>query len=78
MTNVDLEANEIPDAPAADWMSMPGYPVQVNTTSGQLRPSNTGVLHKRIRVRVAMGSAGCMATVRAAWLGMSNWVELKE
>jgi len=78
VTNVDIQANEVPDAPAADWMSVSTYPNEVDTTTGQERYHCIGCYHKRIRVRVQASSAGCTATVRAVFLGTHNWVELEE
>ena len=76
VTNVDIEVNEVPDAPAADWVSIAGYPAAMPAV-GHHHYHCIGCWHKRIRLRIQADS-GCAATVRAVFGGTHNWVELKE
>jgi len=78
VTNVDVQANEFPDAPALFWASLLGYPQQISTATGWHRGNVTCEYHKRIRVRIQAASAGCTATVHSVWAGWAPWVEGKE
>jgi len=78
VTNVTIEANEVPDAPAADWMACLGYPQQISTVTAQHRANFNCEYHKRIRVRVQSDALCVCTVVSVAWAGWSPWVETKE
>ena len=81
VTDVNIQANEVPDAPAGDWASLLGYPQEFGGAAAEgwhRAVFKEGEYHKRIRVSIRAAGSGCTATVRSVWLGWGPWVEVKE
>ena len=76
-TNWTIEVNEIPDAPAADWMAVAGFPRPIPAGEQDIHHC-IGCYHKRIRVRIQAPTASTGGIINGAFLGTHNWVELKE